>query len=215
MRKIKFNAWGLMGSTLLLIAFIIPPFGFIGYNNEGYSLLNHAVSELGIPEISPLSWIFNACLIIGGFFILIFIIGFEEHVPGKFAKFLGMVSALSCSFVGVFPAIMSVPVMIIGHLISAMTFFFGGMLTVLVYTLKILRQGGKLIPRAISIAGFVVVGIFAIFLSQMFFGDSNLSGLEGPRPDYIPGLFFEWLSVLSIVGWMLLVATFFSIIKEP
>lgn len=212
--KIKNPIWGIIGSLIALSGFIIAAFGYIGVSGDGYSILNHFVSELGISTLTSTSWAFNIGLIIGGIFMLLFIIGICKLLNTKIGLVIGVISGINATLVGVFPA---EPNLLIAHAIVALTFFFGGMLTIFILTIAILRQGTQIrISKKTGILGFIVTGIFIVFLTTSFSGDSNFSSFEDillNRPFILLPAFFEWLAVLAIIGWILTMGIYMHIEK--
>ncbi len=208
LERINFEHFGIVGSATILACFVISAVGYKGIADEGYSIANHFVSELGVSGISPLAPVFNAGLIAGGLLLLLFIIGLSRLLSTRLAGVMGTISAVSCSFVGVFPAEES---LIIGHAIAALTFFFVAAVTILVFTIVILLQKEVKVSKRMALPGFVVAGIFGLFLSLSFSGGGNFTSFTDMmlnRPEFWLAPFLEWLAVLSITGWLLVVALY-------
>ncbi|MBD3188930.1 DUF998 domain-containing protein [Candidatus Bathyarchaeota archaeon] len=199
------------GASCILSGFIISAVFFIGSAGEGYSILNHFISELGVPSISPMAIAFNVGLIIGAPLFIPLVVSLGKHMSTKLGMFFGIGSSISGGLVGVFPATEKLlPI----HAVVAFSFFIGGMLTVLVFTLVIVREHRRqhsiLFPRSVALIGFVPIMIFGGFLFISFSGMVNFSNfsLESfTRPPFWGVAFLEWLSVLSIIGWIVISAT--------
>ena len=211
--KVRFEYFGMLGCGLISACCVITAIGFVGYINEGYSFLNHFISELGMYTESPLSWVFNVGLIIGAPAILLFLLGTRTIIPSRLAT-LGMIIGIGTGiggfFVGVFPA----DVNIVGHSIAAMTFFFGGAATVFTLSIAILLQKETRLDKWLSIVGFGVAACFVLFLVDVFgvrTGLSNISSMGAalasarPTPFWsIP--FLEWLPMIGMLAWLFLAA---------
>ncbi len=210
--RIKFEYFGIAGCVITAACMMITALGFVGY-----SVLNHAISELGMVVESPLAIIFNIGLIIGGIVFLFFVGGMGTVLDSRLARLsrvTGCITALGTTFVGVFPA----DVNFWGHVIAAQTFFIGGMLMVLGFTLAIFRQKESKVSKWLGWVGIVVVVIFAIFVTILqvtltsyspgSMSDPNVmfQGLGSVRPDFMPLTFFEWLVYFGVIAWLCLFA---------
>jgi len=189
-----------LGCVIILVGFLTSIIFFKGFNNEGYSLLNHFVSELGIPSISPMAIAFNLGLIVGGALLLIFVYRVGIILKTRVGRIIGVVSALGAVLVGFFPAEDG---LLIGHVIAAMTFFYGGSFLILFFSVMIFRKKELKVHRHFSIGGFLVFIIFIIFLLYTFSGTGFNGALTGSRPSFLLSPFLEWLAVLSLIFWLM------------
>ena len=127
---------GQAGVLILLLSALMPAAFYIGRENETYSFLNHFISELGEIGVSPLAYIFNGGLILGGICISSFMLGMAIHIGGSWGLILGaigLVTGISATLVGVFP-MNQLEI----HTAIANTFFYGGLLAALGYTLYVI-----------------------------------------------------------------------------
>lgn len=211
--KDKFPLWGLLGSIILFIALFIPQIGYTGRKGESYSILNHFVSELGEVGVSHLAIVFNIGLIIGGLCFVPFMIGLGKFIEGKISKIgmvLGIISAIACSLVGVFPMTILVP-----HYMAAMTFFLGAMITILVFTIAIAVQKDPAIPKLFMIPGLIV---FAIYIRMFTLDFSNIGenmdlasgGQIVNRPEVWILPIIEWAAVLSVLGYLFFISIYLA-----
>jgi len=210
---VRYEYFGLFGCGLISACCVITAIGFIGYANEGYSFLNHFISELGMHTESPLSWVFNMGLIIGAPAILLFLAGTRTIIPTRLAT-LGTITGIGTGiggfFVGIFPA----DVNIVGHSISAMTFFFGGAVTVSIISIAIARQKEIRMGKWLSILGFCVAACFVLFLVDVFgvrSGLSNVSNMSDALKNNRPAPFWsipflEWLPLIGMLAWLFFAA---------
>lgn len=209
----NFADWGIIGSIIILFALFIPQIGYKGRQGENYSILNHFVSELGELGVSHLALVFNIGLFIGGLFYLLFMVGFGKFIENKIAKVamvIGIISSICSSLVGVFPMNYLVP-----HYIAAMGFFFGALITILVFTIAILVQKNGKIPKLFSIPGFLVAVVYVWMLSYMFSGNtSDLTVNFTSRPDIWIVPMLEWAAILSVVGYLLLISLYINIAES-
>ena len=213
----KFPLWGLLGSIILFIALFIPQIGYSGRKGEPYSILNHFVSELGEVGVSHLAIVFNIGLIIGGLCFIPFMYGLGKYIEGPIAKIgmvLGIISAVACSLVGVFPMTILVP-----HYLAAMTFFLGAMITILVFTIAIAIQKDPSIPKLFIIPGLIVFAIYVRMFTLDFAGIGDNMNLESGdeigqiinRPDIWVFAIIEWAAVLSVLGYLSLISIYLII----
>jgi hypothetical membrane protein len=211
--KVRFEYFGLLGCGIISACCVITAIGFTGYVNEGYSLLNHFISELGMYTESPLSWVFNVGLIIGAPLIMVFLVGMRTIMTSKIATLgaiIGIATGVGGFFVGIFPADVNLG----GHGIAAMTFFFGGAVTVFVISIAIARQKEIKLAKWLTIVGMVDSACFVLFLVDVFSvstGVSNMSSMGAalasarPAPFWsIP--FLEWLPMIFMLAWLFLAA---------
>jgi hypothetical membrane protein len=213
--KLRFEYFGIAGTLLVAICSLITALGFKGYLGEGYSLLNHLISELGMHSESPLSGFFNVGLLIGAPLVLIFLVGTYQHLPSKLswvARILGIATCVGGFFVGVFHADVNIDL----HLIAAMFFFFGGAVTVALFSIDIFRQKHLKLGRWLWVIGLVDSACFVLFIVVSFSGPrmvnmANLGPAIAPlRPTPFWDIpFFEWLPFIFILLWVFLLAVQF------
>jgi len=211
--KIRPEIWGFIGSGILLAFVLLSRIGYVGKAGEAYSFLNHYISELGQVGVSHLAPLFNTGLILGGFVTVVFVVGLGMYIKNTAAKIamgVGVFSGIACSLVGFFPMNN-----LHTHTIVATCFFFGGMLTIAIFSAAILRQKEAKIPKLLSIAGVVAVGIFIAFLVDVFiFGHGAVHGPLGVgsvRPHIWMRTVLEWSVFFAIVGWILLISIYMGI----
>jgi len=212
--KVPFEAIGIAGCAIIGVSCLITAIGFTGYAHEGYSMLNHMISELGMPSESPLAWVFNIGLMAGSVLMMVFIWGTRVTLPsraGSLARVLCIMSGIGGFLVGVFPADGN----ILAHGLSAMVFFFGGAVTVAIFSIAIARQQDVRVGKWLSIAGIGVAACFAAFLIDMFvftpkFKLTDIDSLEmlaTLRPaGFWSMAFLEWLPLIGVLAWLSLAA---------
>lgn len=172
-----------------------------------YSIFNHFISELGHTTYSPFFWAFSLGLIVSGPFLAIMIMGLAYQLDNKvgyWAMRIGIVSGIACFFVGVFPANLALA----AHMVAALTFFMGSLLTTALFSIAIyLDKDGK-VPNLYIIPSSVVVIIGTIFLSLPTEAVAQfLKDREGfDRPEFWINPFFEWLVFFSLAAWVVLLS---------
>jgi hypothetical membrane protein len=208
---LSFPAWGIAGSILVTIGCVIPSLPYRGRAKERYSPLNHFISELGELNVSVLAPLFNACLVVSGVLFAVFMVGFGRYL-GTFAAVLaaaaGVYTSLACSMVGLFPMNrMS------WHMISAMSFFYGGLATIILFGTASVLDPRELLPPAFAVFAALVVLAFAAFLLLPQLGGKNFSldPAVSTRPRLWMHPLLEWLAMLGITGWILSVSLFILI----
>lgn len=204
-----FKLAGLVGVVLGLIGVTLPSLVYRGTKGEKYSFLNHYVSELGETAVSKLAWVFNLGMILGGICIVIASLSLGLILPGFWAKaglILGVVTGLALSMVGVFPMNK-----VKNHTIAAVTFFRGGLLMVLFFSLAIVLQSGEnpIVARSWGLVGMIPVLAFGVFLGLMWSADKEnretLETTEFDRPRVWKIAISEWSIYFSFVLWILLI----------
>lgn len=85
-----------------------------------------------------------------------------------------------------------------------MSFFFNGLIMVLLWTLALLLQKESRIPKILSLGGLVNAFCFAAFL----FGDYGSYSEISERPDFWPLPFFEWSIYFAIVSYLLIISLY-------
>ena len=159
-----YTLFGLFGSLLILLSMIISGLVYRGKQGENYSVLNHFISELGEVGVSRFSWLFNFGLIAGGLVLMPFLAGMGlalASIWGKLALIMGILTALSCIAVGIFPMNH-----IQLHTWAAIAYFRTGLVTVLLFSVAVFYQPSEfeIIPKLSNLAGLFSVLCYATFL---------------------------------------------------
>jgi len=206
--RIRPEIWGFVAIGILLACVLLSSIGYVGTKGEPYSYLNHFISELGQVGVSHLAPLFNTGLIVGGFIAAMFMLGLGLYLNSTLARVamgFGIFSGIACSCVGFFPMNN-----LHTHSIAAFSFFIGGMLTVIIFSIAIFRQKGKRIPGLLSIAGIIVAGIYIAFLVDTFTSGHVVShgalAVIPDRPHIWWRTLLEWSVFFAIVVWILLIS---------
>ena len=96
----------MIGSAFFLVASVAAALVYSGTSGEGYSPLNHWVSELGELGVSQLAFVFDLGLVVGGICLAVFMTALGVARGGRLAWIyvpLGIVSGVAGALVGVFP----------------------------------------------------------------------------------------------------------------
>jgi hypothetical protein len=203
---------GLLGSLLVIAGILIPMPLYRGRNRESYSILNHFISELGEVGVSKAATIFNVCLFLAGACFIPFVIGLGITLDNFWAKpgiLAGIWTAISCMLIGLYPMDK-----LERHIRVALAFFYGGLFTIVFFTIGIWAQSAakEMVPRSINI-----VGIFSIIAYSLFlvFGTRPPPGVKitdllqpdllnnRPKAWIIPIL--EWLVLIFTILWFLII----------
>jgi len=206
-RSEKFSYFGIIGSVAMLIALLIPQLTYVGTKGESFSMVNHFVSELGELGVSSLAMVFNIGIIIGGFFFLFFMIGLGLYLDSKIAKIsliLGVISSACAILVGFFPMNFEWP-----HYIAAISYFNITLFTAIVITVAIFVQKEQKISKKLCIVGACVIGIN--LFSFIFINPSDLGDFSTNRPDLLLMAIIEWAMVLSVLGYLMVIAIFIAV----
>jgi hypothetical membrane protein len=180
-----------------------------------YSPLNHFVSELGELSQSELAGVFNHSLIVGGVCFAVFMSGFAASRPGLLrvlAGGAGVVAGLGGAFVGVLPMDYGAP-----HILAASTFFNLGWIAVGLASLDFVLRRDPHFPRGLAVVGLLTVAAFIAFLREVGANTTADGQLANPtvRPSFWAFPALEWLTIVGIVGWVLLVSISWLRVGDP
>ena len=200
---------GQAGICIILLSALIAAASYVGKQNETYSFLNHFISELGEIGVSPLAHLFNGGLILGGLFTSCFMLGMALHIGGSWGLCLGivgLVTSITVTLVGIYP-MNQLEI----HMVTANTFFRGGLLVALVYSLYILCSRQPQLPKVTAIASGITMLAFALFLwflpaSQE--GSGSIVEILKNRPEIWALPILEWFVFLSVMVWIASTAYF-------
>lgn len=212
----SFIIFSIIGASASVVGSLIAGFAYRGKEGETYSPLSHFISELGEVGVSSMAVAFNIGLMVSGVSLIFGSISLGLVLPGTLAK-IGMITGIICSiglfFVGVFPMNQMKP-----HIIAAMTYFRGGLLMMVFFTLAIGLQpeGGAVLPEAYSLAGLPAIFSFAGFLvmtrkAMKKSNENPLSTENVKRPRVWPMAILEWAIFITIVFWFLVIGLGLSI----
>jgi hypothetical membrane protein len=205
-----FELFGIFAASSALPGALIAGLYYQGKKGERFSPFNHFISELGEVGVSRLAWAFNLGLILAGLCLVPACISLGLIIPGilaKIAMVAGVVCALSLSLVGVFPMNKLKP-----HRIAAMTFFRGGLLMLVLFSLAIALQSKPdlVISRWYALAGLLPMGAFTTFLVLVAKAyrqtETALSPGDIDRPRVWGLVIAEWAILLTVVLWFVLIS---------
>lgn len=208
-----YRYFGLAGSLVIVLAILLSMAGYTGKRREKYSLLNHFISELGESGVSRGAPLFNAGLIVGGLLFVPFIVRLGLVIDSFWAKLglvAGLVTALACALVGVFPMNRLEP-----HIKVANAFFRGGLATVVLFSLGVLFQPAEraVVPLWVNGAGLMAVAAYSSFLLLPIFQPMPERAPDPLSPESLPErprfwllAALEWLVFFATIGWFLSIA---------
>jgi len=203
---------GIFGPGLIALGMLLSAVTYSGSQGEPYSPLNHFVSELGEVGVAELSVTFNWGLISGGLITVPFMVYLASQINSWMRWPLGLLGVLTSLFavlVGIYPMNYVAP-----HTFAALTFFQLGMLTCIVYSLVILFSKRHPFPKWLAIPGLTYVltfSSFTLFPDLIPVGvdfEQGLAGFIGNRPEIFTLALIEWIMVLVIMAWILLMGIF-------
>ena len=195
-----FPLWGITASIIGIVFILGSMIPYVGTYGEPFSIFNHFVSELGELGVSEIAILFNSGMILAGITYIPFMIGFGiylENVVGKIAGAVGVFSSVSIILVGFIPMNYTME-----HYTVAMSFFFSGIIMVVLWAIAILIQKTGKIPKYMSVGGAFNFIIFALFL----FGDWGSFPDTSVRPDFHMITTLEWGIYFAIIGYLLLIS---------
>jgi len=148
--------------------------------------------------------LFNIGLMIGGVLFALFMLGLGVYIKKFYAYIaagLGVITGIACGLVGVFP-MNNMRI----HGPVALTFFRGGLITILFFTLIFLFDKQKKISKWMIIPGGITVLAFTAFLTiPKMLGYATGTSLSVPdvRPTFWLNPFLEWLVFLTVICWVI------------
>lgn len=209
-RRGYFWKTGVLGVTWIALGMLVSAIFYRGRLGEPFNPLNHFVSELGEVGVAPLAAAFNAGLILGGLCMAFAVIGLALQVGGRWGLSLGGVGiwcGLSGMLVGIFPMNNLLP-----HIFWSMSFFNTGLLVVVIFSLAAFF-GQRRLPRWLVLPALLPIAalISFTFLPQSLQHTGNplasaTAAVITSRPALLSMAVFEWLAILSIMLWALILA---------
>ena len=215
MFKQVYPLFGWIGSLVILLGIQISRAFYSGKAGERYSIRNHFISELGEVGVSKAAIAFNVGMIVGGVMFLPLMVGLGISMTtiwSKLGMVAGLVAALACVFVGIFPMSNLTP-----HRISAMLFFRSGLVTIILFTIAIFAEPAatRVIPLYVNVFSFLAIlsySSFLIIVGRKMDGNQNPNYILDPmhmpdRPQFWRSAFLEWMILFTTLLWFLIVAT--------
>ena len=192
---------GILGATFVAVCSVIAALVYSGTVGEGFSPLNHWISELGEEGVSQMAALFNLGIMVGGICLGIFMTALGLLRRTKLAWLyvpVGIVAGIGGMFVGVYPMSSNGP-----HIPAALTFFVLGWIAVGLASIDLWRRPDARFPRWLPWLGALTVAAFLIFLS-LYVPYLTYTGAGSPdRAPFQLVVVFEWLVLVGIMGWVL------------
>lgn len=205
----------LVGLVIQLLGIFVTIHYFNQFNDVVYSPLNHFVSELTAPTLSPKAWVMSLTMMIGSILSLPSLFALAARIQGwlAYSAFAaGLISSLSVILLGF------APMENLGlHLFAAMTFFWAWLLTVFLFGVAFWRRFGfRASPFLVLTSGFSLLtsGAFLIIV----FASGILRGISSyqidpaevlqllrtfKRPAIWEIAILEWSVVLFVFVWVI------------
>lgn len=198
---------GLASTGVILLGTVTAAVPYRGHAGEGYSPLNHFISELGEIAASRLAWAFNLSIILGGIGLGTFLLLLADRLSGRFRVALvaaGLVAGASGTLVGAFPMDY-----LLTHRIVSSIFFLTGWLVAGIFSAWLLAGPHTGWPRWLLAPGGAVVAISLAFVAvYSTYRPSNPDGPIVNRPETFWSVpFLEWAALLSLLAWFVCVST--------
>ena len=193
-------AAGVLGSALLLVLSVVAALVYTGTAGEGFSPLNHWISELGEMSVSRLAVLFNVGIFVGGICLAIFMTSLGLLRQSRLAWLyvpIGILAGIGGAFVGVFPMDSGGP-----HVPAALTFFVLGWMSVGLASIDLYRRPDPRFPSWLPWLGALTVLAFLLFLSLYipYLMDTGASSRD--RAPFRLVVALEWLVLIGIMSWV-------------
>ncbi len=203
---------GLMSVAVILAGMVVTAIPYRGYGGEGYSPLNHFISELGEIAASRLAWVFNLGIVLGGVGLGSFLMIASRELSGRYRLAFGVaatVAGISGTLVGVFPMDY-----LATHRVVSDVFFLSGWTVAATFSVWLLTSPRPTFPRWLLIPACLVVAVFLTFIavySTYHPANPDARILERSGVWTVPML--EWASLLSLLLWLACVAV--TLLRRP
>jgi hypothetical membrane protein len=190
---------------VLLVGALITALLYVGSAGEGYSPLNHFISELGQNGQSRLAPLFNAGVVIGGLGLGLVVMVLSQHVSGRYRHALvlaGAVAGASGGMVGIFP----MDTHAVHRLISGI-FFCTGWIVVAVFSTWLWRQPRHRFARWLVLPGTISIAASLAFLVvySTYNPPDRDAQIVARSPVWSVPL-LEWASLLGLLTWLICVS---------
>lgn len=215
-KKTSVVNFGFLGSFIILFSMIITAIFYKSPSGQIFNPFNHFISELGFIGVSNVAWLFNYGIFLGGLLLSIFMFGLGGFIKSKLSTISSIFGIIACwlgASIGLFPMND-----VNSHIIIALSFFLLSTFTMLLYSIAIYLDSYKTFPKLLALYGILVVLAFIVFLfnpldtSAVKFAESftaeNIANLDNIRPQIWGVAILEWISVLSIIVWVILISTY-------
>lgn len=199
---------GFLGTGVMALGTVVAAVVYRGKNGEAFSPLNHFISELGKFGVSDAAVFFNGCLIASGLLLVGFMVGLGRQLQSRtatVASVFGVVSALSCSAVGLVPVNR-----LYAHLGAAFTLFYTATFAVALFTVAMHVDHKKRVSKWLQIPGTIALVCLASMdtlpvLTEV--ANNPLFSLQDyPRPAVWPAAIVEWCVLTALLVWIVLVS---------
>ena len=179
------------------------------HHADGFSLLNHFVSELGSPHRSEMARVFNGSLILSSPLLFPILLTLCVHLKTRLSRaaaLTGFCATLGVVGVGFFPMDFLKP-----HLVAAMLFFWGWLFTLSLFTVALWRKFPFRETLLLRFAGIAALAANLSFLAilmrfvhailQLNHAPTSLDSLR--RPFVWDVAISEWSVLLTAMLWNL------------
>ncbi|PKG57906.1 hypothetical protein CXF83_07575 [Shewanella sp. Choline-02u-19] len=200
--------FGMLGIFGLLLGLMLSVLTFKMYDGEGFSFLNHTLSELGHYGHSDFAVIINGGLFFGSLSAVLFCL-FSLQIADSswsypFFACLGL-TFFCLAAVGLFP----INVYHL-HIVAIKYFFIFGSVSSMFYGLYLFVGRGRLFSRSTSVLAIIAFVNMSAFLLVPLLGLELTEGgrafyhellVEMHRPAIWWPAIFEWVGIASFVAW--------------
>jgi hypothetical membrane protein len=195
------GALGLAAVAVILVGALVTAVPYAGWSGEGYSPLNHFISELGELAISKLAVLFDACVVVGGIGLGLFLVLVARRLTGLFGPALAAAGIVAGAF-GVMVGLFPMDRLALHRIVSA-GFFLTCWLSAAIFAAWLARNPRARFPRWLLAPAVSAIGVDLVFVavySTYHPIDPDAHILSRPEVWVYPLL--EWAALLSELLWL-------------
>jgi hypothetical membrane protein len=191
---------GLMSVAVILGGAVVTAVPYVGWAGEGYSPLNHFISELGELAISKLAVLFDASIVVGAIGLGFFLVLIARRMTGRLSPALAVAGLLAGLF-GLLVGLLPMDRLALHRIVSG-GFFLTCWLTAGTFAVWLARNPRAGFPRWLLAPAALSVAVDLVFVAvYSTYHPADPDAHIISRPDVWAYPLLEWASLLSLFLW--------------